>query len=76
VSFGNLLTYLFVGHFLWTGSFEPIHCWRTLEGNRVRFIITLLIIFAIVAAFESALLAVGAVILVEREAGHFPFRRS
>ncbi|MDX8508799.1 hypothetical protein [Mesorhizobium captivum] len=56
--------YLFVGDFLWTGSFEPIGCWRALDGNRLRFLAIMFIVFAIVAILKYGLgLAVGLILI-------------
>ena len=57
-------TYLFVGDFLWTGSFDPIGCWRALDGNHLRFVAILFIVFAIVAILKYGLgLAVGLILI-------------
>ncbi|RWM30971.1 MAG: hypothetical protein EOR74_04365 [Mesorhizobium sp.] len=57
-------TYLFVGDFLWTGSFDPIGCWRALDGNRLRFVAILFIVFATVAILKYGLgLAVGLILI-------------
>ncbi|AZO28807.1 hypothetical protein EJ071_16455 [Mesorhizobium sp. M1B.F.Ca.ET.045.04.1.1] len=57
-------TYLFVGDFLWTGSFDPIGCWRALDGNHLRFVAIVSIVFAIVAMLKYGLaLAVGLILI-------------
>ncbi|MDX8468661.1 hypothetical protein RFM26_23425 [Mesorhizobium sp. VK23B] len=56
--------YLFVGDFLWTGSFDPVGCWRALDGNRLRFVAIMFIVFAIVAILKYGLgLAVGLILI-------------
>lgn len=50
-------TYLFVGDFLWTGSFDPVGCWRALDGNRLRFVAIMFIVLAIVAMLKLVLAA-------------------
>ncbi|PBB24987.1 hypothetical protein FJV80_21440 [Mesorhizobium sp. WSM4310] len=61
-------TYLFVGDFLWTGSFDPIGCWRALDGNRLRFLAIMFIVFAIVAILKYGLVLAGALILIPTDA--------
>ncbi|MFD2053473.1 hypothetical protein ACFSQT_34735 [Mesorhizobium calcicola] len=57
-------TYLFVGDFLWTGSFDPIGCWRALDGNHLRFLAIMFIVFATVAILKCGLaLAVGLILI-------------
>jgi hypothetical protein len=57
-------TYLLVGDFLWTGSFDPIGCWRALDGNRLRCVAIMFIVFAIVAILKYGLaLAVGLILI-------------
>ncbi|RWD67794.1 MAG: hypothetical protein E5V89_25765 [Mesorhizobium sp.] len=56
--------YLFVGDFLWTGSFDPVGCWRALDGNRLRFVAIMFIVFAVVAILKYGLgLAVGLILI-------------
>ncbi|TGQ82513.1 hypothetical protein EN850_08455 [Mesorhizobium sp. M8A.F.Ca.ET.207.01.1.1] len=57
-------TYLFVGDFLWTGSFDPIGCWRALDGNLLRFTAIMFIVLAIVAILKYGLALAGALILI------------
>ena len=57
-------TYLFVGDFLWTGSFDPIGCWRALDGNHLRFVAIMFIVFAIVAILKYGLVLAAALILI------------
>ncbi|KUM24332.1 hypothetical protein AU467_30795 [Mesorhizobium loti] len=61
-------TYLFVGDFFWTGSFDPIGCWRALDGNRLRFVTIMLIVFAIVATLKYGLVLAAALILIPADA--------
>mgnify|MGYP006951091751 FL=1 len=57
-------TYLFVGDFFWTGSFDPIGCWRALNGNHLRFVAIMFIVLAIVAILKYGLiLAIGLMLL-------------
>ncbi|RWX67724.1 hypothetical protein EN780_11415 [Mesorhizobium sp. M4B.F.Ca.ET.089.01.1.1] len=56
--------YLLVGDFLWTGSFDPVGCWRALDGNRLRFVAIMFIVFAMVAMLKYGLgLAVGLILI-------------
>ncbi|MDX8536183.1 hypothetical protein RFM23_00950 [Mesorhizobium abyssinicae] len=56
--------YLLVGDFLWTGSFDPVGCWRALDGNRLRLVAIMFIVFAIVAILKYGLgLAVGLILI-------------
>ncbi|MEI9430586.1 hypothetical protein [Mesorhizobium sp. Cs1299R1N3] len=66
-------TYLFVGDFLWTGSFDPIGCWRALDHNRLRFLAIVLIIFATVAIFKYGLVLVGGLILIPADGAPLSF---
>ncbi|MGX5826987.1 hypothetical protein [Mesorhizobium sp. 43Arga] len=57
-------TYVFVGDFFWTGSFDPIGCWRALNGNHLRFVAIMFIILGIVAILKYGLiLAVGLILI-------------
>ena len=57
-------TYLFVGDFIRTGSFDPARCWNALAGNRLRFVVTMFFIFAGVALLQAALVVAGVMIFV------------
>jgi len=61
-------TYLFVGDFLWTGSFDPIGCWRALDGNRLRFVAIMFIVLAIVAILKYGLILAAGLILIPADA--------
>ncbi|TIU30327.1 MAG: hypothetical protein E5W38_19105 [Mesorhizobium sp.] len=61
-------TYLFVGDFLWTGSFDPIGCWRALHGNHLRFVAIMLIVLAIVAMLKYGLVLAAGLILIPADA--------
>jgi hypothetical protein len=57
-------TYLLVGDFLWTGTFDPIGFWSALDGNHLRFIAIMFIVLAIVAILKYGLgLAVGLILI-------------
>jgi len=62
-------TYLLVGDFLWTGSFDPVGCWRALDGNRLRFVAIMFIVFAVVAVLEYGLVLAGGLLLVSMGGG-------
>ncbi|WP_202300218.1 hypothetical protein [Mesorhizobium sp. 131-2-1] len=57
-------TYLFVGDFLWTGSFDPIGCWRALDGNHLRFVAIMFIVLATVAILKYGLILAAGLILI------------
>jgi len=57
-------TYLFVGDLLWTGSFDPIGCWRALDGNHLRFVAIMFIVLATVAMLKYGLVLAGGLILI------------
>jgi len=61
-------TYLFVGDFLWTGSFDPIGCWRALKGNLLRFVAIMFIVLAIVAILKYGLILAAGLILIPADA--------
>lgn len=56
--------YLLVGDFVRTGSFDPVGCWRALDGNRVRFVAIMFIVFAIVAILEYVVVLAGGLLLI------------
>jgi len=60
-------TYLFVGDFLWTESFDPIGCWRALNGNHLRFVAIMLIVLAIVAMLKYGLILAAGLILIPED---------
>jgi hypothetical protein len=57
-------TYLFVGDFIRTGSFDPARCWKALAGNRLRFVVTMFFVFAGVLLLQAALTVAGVMIFV------------
>ena len=57
-------TYLFVGDFIRTGSFEPARCWKALAGNRLRFAVTMFAVFSGVLLLQAALVVAGVMIFV------------
>jgi hypothetical protein len=57
-------TYLFVGDFIRTGSFDPARCWKVLAGNRLRFAVTMFLVFAGVLLLQAALVVAGVMIFV------------
>ena len=57
-------TYLFVGDFIRTGSFDPARCWKALAGNRLRFAVTMFVVFAGVLLLQAALVVAGVMIFV------------
>jgi hypothetical protein len=57
-------TYLFVGDFIRTGSFDPARCWKTLAGNRLRFAVTMFVVFAGVLLLQAAVAVGGVMIFV------------
>ncbi|ESY62841.1 MULTISPECIES: hypothetical protein [Mesorhizobium] len=61
-------TYLFVGDFLWTGSFDPIGCWRALDGNHLRFVAIMFIVLATVAILKYGLILAAALVLIPADA--------
>lgn len=61
-------TYLFVGDFFWTGSFDPIGCWRALNGNHLRFVAIMFIVLAIVAILKYGLILAAGLILIPADA--------
>ncbi|WP_244571239.1 hypothetical protein [Mesorhizobium carmichaelinearum] len=61
-------TYLFVGDFLWTGSFDPIGCRRALDGNHLRFVAIMFIVLAIVAILKYGLILAAGLILIPADA--------
>lgn len=65
--------YLLVGDFVRTGSFDPVGCWRALDGNRVRFVAIMFIVFAIVAILEYVVVLAGGLLLIPADgAPSFP----
>jgi len=58
-------TYLFVGDFIRTGSFDPARCWNALAGNRLRFAVTMFTVFAGVLLLQAALVVAGVMIFVQ-----------
>jgi hypothetical protein len=60
-------TYLFVGDFLWTGSFDPVGCWRALDGNHLRFVAIMFIVLATVAMLKYGLILAAGLILIPED---------
>ena len=61
-------TYLFVGDFIRTGSFDPARCWKALAGNRLRFAVTMFAVFLGVLLLQAALVVAGVMIFVNDDA--------
>ena len=57
-------TYLFVADFIRTGSFDPARCWKALAGNRLRFAVTMFVVFAGVLLLQAAVVVAGVMIFV------------
>ena len=67
---GGLLlawTYLIVGDFIRTGSFDPARCWRALVGNRLRLAAAMFAVFAGVWLLKSAVLIAGVMMFVPKD---------
>ena len=71
--FSLFLAYGLAGDILWTGSFNPIGWWRALDGNRLRFIAVMFIIFAVVAILEYGFVLAAALILIPESGGASSF---
>jgi hypothetical protein len=68
-SFFLVWVYLLVGDFVRTGSFDPVGCWRALDGNRMRFVVIMFIVFAIVAILEYVAVLAGGLLLIPADGG-------
>lgn len=64
-----VLAYVLAGDFLWTGSFDPVACWRALDGNRLRFVAILFIVFTIVAVFQYGFALLAGLLLIPASGG-------
>ncbi len=71
--FSLFLAYVLAGDFLWKGSFDPAGCWRAFDGNRLRFIAVMFIIFAVVAILEYGFVLAAGLILIPRDGGALSF---
>jgi hypothetical protein len=68
-----VLAYVLAGDFLRTGDFDPIGCWRALDGNRLRFVAVMFVIFALVAVFEYGFVLAASLILIPGDGGSLSF---
>jgi hypothetical protein len=64
-----VLAYVLAGDFLWTGSFDPAGWWRALDGNRLRLVAVLFIVFAIVAILQYGVALAGGLLMVSTGGG-------
>jgi hypothetical protein len=64
-----VLAYVLAGDLLWTGSFDPVGCWRALGGNRLRFVAVLFILFSVVAVLEYGFILAAGLILISADGG-------
>jgi hypothetical protein len=64
-----VLAYGLAGDFLWTGSFDPVGCWRALDGNRLRFVAILFIVFSVVAILQYGVALGGGLLFVSMTDG-------
>ena len=58
-------TYLLVGDFIRTGSFDPARCWKALAGNRLRFTVAMFAVFSGVLLLQAALVVATVMIFVD-----------
>jgi hypothetical protein len=74
--FSLAVAYVLAGDFLWTGSFDPGGLWRALDGNRLRFVAILFIVFAVVAILQYGFMLAAGLILIPADGGELSFTSS